>query len=148
MVEENAKLGYVCTEENRCMFIFEIHSQPRPQKQTHLGKHGCYDPSKLHKREIQWQISPHAPKEPIRGSIELHLTFYLPIPKHIKGIERQQMANNTAKHFKRPDLDNLAYIVTNALKGIVYHDDSQICRMIFEKMYGETPKTVIKVIEV
>lgn len=148
MVEENAELGYVSCDGTLRMFIYEIHSQPRPQRQTHLGRHGCYDPSKMHKREIQWQISPHAPKEPLRGSIEVHLTFYLPIPKHIRGIERQQMQGNIVRHIKRPDLDNLAYIVTNAMKGIVYHDDSQICRMVFEKMYSETPKTVIKVCEV
>src|SRR6266404_7912955 len=148
MVDDNAGVGYVFIEGNRRMFIFEIHSTPKPQKQTILGRYGCYDPSKQTKREIQWQIAPNAPKEPLRGSIEIHLSFYMPIPKHIKGIERQKMVNNCAKHIKRPDLDNLAYIVTNALKGIVYNDDSQICRMVFEKMYSETPKTVIKVMEV
>lgn len=135
------------------MFIFEIHSTPRPQKQTLQGmsfggKKQFYDPSRMNKKMIQWQVQPHAPKELLQGPIEMHLTFYLPIPKHIKGTERQAMNNNAAKHYKRPDIDNLAYIVTNALKGIVYKDDSQICIMRLEKMYGEQPKTVIKVMEV
>jgi len=82
------------------------------------------------------------------GPIELHLTFYMPIPKQVKGTERQARLNNAYKHFIRPDIDNLAYIVTNAMKGIVYKDDSQICIMRLEKLYGDSPKTVIKVMEV
>ncbi len=130
------------------MFVFEIHSIPRPQKQTCLGRHGCYDPSRMTKKHIQWQISPHAPKELLQGPIEMHLTFYMPIPVAKKGIERQAMIKNILKHHIRPDIDNLAYIVTNAMKGIVYKDDSQICILRLEKLYGEQPKTVIKVMEV
>jgi Holliday junction resolvase RusA-like endonuclease len=135
------------------MFIFEIHSEPKVQKQTQQGvsfsgRKQFYDPSAMNKKQIQWQVQPHAPKEPLLGAIEMHLTFYLPIPKHIKGIERQSMINNIAKHYKRPDIDNLAYLVTNALKGIVYKDDSQICVMRLEKRYAEEPKTVIMVKEV
>ena len=148
MVDDNPGVGYVFTEDKLRMFIYEIHTTPKPQKQTLLGRHGCYDPSKQTKKAIQWQISPNAPKEPLRGAIEVHLTFHMPIPKDIRGVERQKMVNNACKHIKRPDLDNLAYIVVNAMKGIIYHDDSQICRMVFEKVYSETPKTVIKVCEV
>lgn len=148
MLDEITAKEYDFVSTRLRMLIFEIHSTPKPQKQTMLGKHGCYDPSKMTKRHIQWQIAPHAPKELFQGPIELHLTFYMPIPKAKKGVERQAMINNVCKHFIRPDIDNLAYIVTNAMKGIVYKDDSQICIMHLEKRYGEQPKTVIKVMEV
>jgi len=153
MLDEMPAKEYITCQQSVGMYIFEIHSTPRPQRQTQqglsfTGKKVFYDPSKLNKKSIQWQIMPHAPKEPLLGSIEMHLTFYLPIPKQIRGIERTQMETNTIKHFIRPDLDNLAYLVTNALKGIVYRDDSQIVKMVLEKMYGTQPKTVIKVFEV
>ncbi len=148
MLDEMVKKDYEYVSTRLRMFIFEIHSTPKPQKQTCLGKHGCYDPSKMTKKHIQWQIAPHAPKELMLGPIELHLTFYMPIPKQKKGTERQAMLNNAYKHFIRPDIDNLAYIVTNAMKGIVYKDDSQICIMRLEKLYGDSPKTVIKVMEI
>lgn len=142
----------VCKEKAR-MWIFEIHCTPRPQKQTRVGKtysgqRMFYDPSKMDRKMIQWQIRPHAPKELLMGALEMHLTFYMPIPKNIKGVERQAMINGLSKHYKRPDLDNLAYVVTNALKEIVYLDDSQICKLVLEKCYSEQPKTVIKVMEV
>lgn len=43
----------------------------------------------------------------------------------------------------RPDEDNLAYIVTNALKKLVYEDDSQICEKHVYKVYDTTPRTEI-----
>lgn len=149
MLDDKTGVEYVYTNENReRMYIFEIHSTPRPQKQTQFSRYGCFDPSKNQKISIQWQIRPHSPKEPLLGCISLCLTFYLPIPKHIKGIEREQMINGVIKPYKRPDVDNLAYIVTNAMKGIVYKDDSQICDMTLLKRYSESPKTVIKVCEI
>lgn len=153
MLDEMTSKEYEYVSKRLRMFIFEIHSIPRPQKQTmqgvsFSGRKQFYDPSKMNRKQIQWQVQPHAPKELLQGPIEMHLTFYLPIPKQIRGIERQAMNNNVAKHYKRPDIDNLAYVVTNALKGVVYKDDSQICVMRLEKMYGEQPRTVIKVMEV
>ena len=153
MLDEMPAKEYEFVQTRLRMFIFEIHSIPRPQKQTmqglsFSGRKQFYDPSKMNKKQIQWQVQPHAPKELLQGPIEMHLTFYLPIPKQIKGTVRQAMNNNIAKHYKRPDIDNLAYVVTNALKGVVYRDDSQICIMHLEKKYSDSPKTVIKVMEI
>jgi len=39
----------------------------------------------------------------------------------------------------------LAYLVTNALKEIVYDDDKRICAKHVYKFYGLEPKTVIRV---
>lgn len=129
------------------MLLFEIHSKPVPQKQTLFGKHRAYDPSKLDKQTIQWQIRPYAPKEPLLTPLSVDMTFYLPIPKGTSKIKQTQMINQLIYPSKRPDIDNLAYIVTNAMKEIIYQDDSQIVDLSLHKRYGLEPKTVIKVIE-
>lgn len=36
-----------------------------------------------------------------------------------------------------PDCDNLAYSVMNSLKGIVYHDDSQVVQQLVTKLYAD-----------
>jgi len=63
--------------------------------------------------------------------------FYLPKPKHP---QYRYMVT-------KPDLDNLAYAVTNALKGVVYKDDSQVVQMTAVKTYtnGFEPHTAIKI---
>lgn len=129
------------------MLIFEIYATP-PQKQTQFSRHGAYDPSKLDKQQIIWQIRPQAPKEPLKGAIAMELFFYRKIPVQTKPILRSQMITGVARPTTRPDIDNLAYLVTNALKGIVYLDDAQIVTLHLEKLYSENPRTVIKVREV
>lgn len=94
---------------------------------------------------IQWQIAPQAPKEWLKGAVAMDLIFYMPIPKGVSKTTRQNMINGTIRPAVKPDFDNLAYIVTNAMKELVYKDDGQVVRCLIEKYYSETPKTVIKV---
>ena len=134
------------------MFIFEIYGPPIPQKQTRFtcagGKPRTWDPSKVDKEKIQWQIKPFAPKEPLTGAIELTIHFYLAIPKNTPSKTRKAMINRIILPVVKPDEDNLAYIVSNALKNLVYKDDNQVCVKHVYKFYGEKPKTVIKVREI
>ena len=131
------------------MIIIEIHSAPVPQKQTRFIARRGYcrgiDPSKNEKQQIQWQIRPYAPKEALEGPIQLDLTFFMPIPKGTSKIKARQMANQICHHISRPDLDNLSYLIVNAMKGIIYQDDSQIVDLLLHKRYADEPKTVIKV---
>lgn len=125
------------------MFIFEINGPPVPQKQTLFGKGHAYDPSKRAKELIQWQIKPYAPKEPLGCAVKVDITFYFEPPKSTSGVRRRQMLNHVIHHIKKPDVDNCAYLVTNAMKGIFYKDDSQIIDGCNHKRYGERAKTVV-----
>ncbi len=57
------------------------------------------------------------------------------------------MINGSLLPIKRPDIDNLAYMITNAMKGLFYEDDSQIVDLLLHKRYAEETRTVVKVIE-
>jgi Holliday junction resolvase RusA-like endonuclease len=131
------------------MYIFQVHGIPPVQKQTRFSCKGgyprTYDPSKKDKERIRWQIIPFAPEKPLEQAVELTIAFFLPIPKSATRLRRTQMINRVILPDVRPDEDNLAYIVTNALKGIVYDDDSRVCAKHVYKFYGQDPKTIIKV---
>jgi Holliday junction resolvase RusA-like endonuclease len=124
---------------------------PSPQKQTRFafigGKPRAYNPSNKEIAVVQWQLKAHAPAEPMRGSLEVHYSFFLPIPKSTPKIQRKQMLSGLICHMKRPDVSNLAYLVENAMKGIIYNDDSQIRKFSAEKVYSDDPRIVVKVIE-
>lgn len=90
----------------------------------------------------------HAPQTPLLGPVQVDLTFYLPVPTSTSGVRRRQMLNHVIHHTKKPDVDNLAYLVTNAMKKVFYYDDSQIIDLNLHKRYGETPKTVVKIEEI
>jgi Holliday junction resolvase RusA-like endonuclease len=127
------------------MFTFEIHGNPVPQKQTRTANGRFYDPSKQDKERIQWHIKPFAPEIPLNSPVELTIAFFMPIPKSASKALRTQMINRVILPSKKPDEDNLAYLITNALKGIVYIDDAQVCAKHVYKFYGQDPKTVIRV---
>ena len=105
----------------------------------------AYNPSANYIRKIQWQLKAYAPAEVLYGPLEVTINFFMPIPKSTSKRMRAQMLNGKVMHMKRPDLDNLAYAVTNAAKGIIYDDDSQIVAEIHRKMYSEDPRIVMKV---
>ena len=133
------------------MLLFTVHLKPEPQKQTKFGSYKgrvfTYNPSQAYINKIIWQVKAYAPKEPILGAVELSLFFFLPIPKATTIPKKNQMIAGKIMHVKRPDFDNLAYLITNACKGIIYKDDSQIVRGIISKMYSHEPRIVVKVRE-
>ena len=128
------------------MYHFDFPGVPVPQKQTRWTRGGIvYDPSKKDKEKLQWFLKPLAPKEPLSCPVELTIHFFMPIPKATNKALRRQMINRVILPDKKPDEDNLAYLVTNALKEIVYDDDKRVCAKHVYKLYGEEPKTIIRV---
>jgi Holliday junction resolvase RusA-like endonuclease len=48
---------------------------------------------------------------------------------------------------KKPDADNIAKIVADALNGIAYYDDAQIVDLQVRKIYAESPHVRIEIQE-
>lgn len=94
---------------------------------------------------MQWQIKPFAPAFPLSGPVELTIAFFFPIPKSASKALRAQMLNRVILPDKKPDADNLAYLVTNALKEIVYDDDKRVVAQHIYKFYGPEAKVIIRV---
>lgn len=80
---------------------------------------------------------------PLDCPLSVTMAFYFPwplsIPKKKRGI--------SGNHIKRtkPDIDNLYKIVADALNGVLWVDDSQIARLTLNKLFSDTPETIITV---
>ena len=48
---------------------------------------------------------------------------------------------------KKPDIDNIAKIVLDALNKLAFKDDNQITKLNLEKIYSEEEKVFIKIEE-
>ena len=64
-------------------------------------------------------------------ALVLELQFFLPRPT--------SLSKRITRHAKRPDLDKLTRTVKDALKGIVYRDDSQVDELRCVKRYAGGP---------
>lgn len=136
-------------------FTFTFRGDPHPQKQTQFTKNGfTYNPSKKDEDWIKFQVLKEWPYPPLTKPVKVNMEFWLKIPKSMRKKDQSLIADgdesvpNFPFHAKRPDLDNLEYLVCNALKGIVYKDDSQICDMYLKKRYSFDPRTVVTIEEI
>ena len=57
------------------------------------------------------------------------------------------MLNNEISPTKKPDIDNIAKIVLDAMNKFAFKDDTQITKLEVEKKYGNEEKIVIKIEE-
>ena len=133
----------------RSFINFTIQGIPKPLKRHRSTKFGhMYDPSHKDKKQIWLQIAKYKPKTPLAGDIMLKLIFYMPRPKShyrtgkYKHFLKDGMPEN---HSIKPDLDNLIKLICDTISGKdrIICDDSQICMLQAEKIYGEERTEVI-----
>jgi len=64
--------------------------------------------------------------------LRLEATFYRDRPKHLP--------KRVTMPVTRPDYDNYAKLLTDALEKFVYKNDSQICTALIKKRFGSPPR--------
>lgn len=81
--------------------------------------------------------------------LEIAILALFEPPKSVSQKVRDLMLAGEILPVKRPDGDNIIKIILDALNGVLYHDDAQICKIHFTKKYAEKPETkvLIKTIE-
>lgn len=91
---------------------------------------------------LEWH---NAGNDMLRGNISAEIRAYFPIPKSVSKKKRAEMIHASYPH--KPDCDNIAKAVLDALNGVAYEDDAQVVELAVIKKYAETPKTVITLCE-
>ena len=122
--------------------VVHIHVpyKPTPQQRhrhTHSGR--AYDPCCQMKRDflelclrVRQPLSDHHHTCPV----QCELTFTFARPKSHLTTKGALKKSAPVKHVYKPDTDNLAKFVLDALNGTYYHDDSQVYSLSVRKQYG------------
>lgn len=117
------------------MLIFHVTAtpvaQPRPRIVTVHGRAMAVSNPKRHpitafKAKVRETIQAHYRQKPRTGPVRLSLFFGMPRPGRLCW-KRRPMTR--CPHVGRPDLDNLVKGVKDALRGVLFVDDSQVCRL-------------------
>jgi Holliday junction resolvase RusA-like endonuclease len=132
--------------------VFTLPGAPitklRPRFSRHKGKVRTYDSQSEEKNTIGWQLKARMKgRNPLQGPLRLDIKFYMPIPKSASKKKKEQMASGEIKHTKTPDCDNMVKAYLDCMNDIVYIDDKQIYKLNATKLYGEYPRTEIKICE-
>lgn len=77
--------------------------------------------------------------------LEINVIALFQIPKSASKKSKKMMINGQLLPAKKPDIDNIAKVVLEALNGICYHDDAQICQICCKKMYAENPEIQVTI---
>lgn len=80
--------------------------------------------------------------------LEVSIIALFSIPKSVSQKTKDLMLKGDILPTKKPDLDNIIKIILDALNGVCYHDDAQICSIYFDKKYAEIPSTKIIIREI
>lgn len=81
-------------------------------------------------------------RAPLVGAVRVCINFSMPRPKsHYSSAKQGEKLKPSAPehHSKRPDIDKLSRAVMDALTGVVWRDDAQVCRKSAEKTYSDQP---------
>lgn len=134
------------------LITFTIVGQAIPKSRPRFTKRGItYTPEKtrIYEDYVRSVASQYAPKELLKGALEMELHFYFQRPK--------SLPKKVIHHIKRGDVDNYAKLILdsleprkrpqksqNPLEGAIYENDAQIVDLWITKEYGE-PRVEVKI---
>jgi Holliday junction resolvase RusA-like endonuclease len=94
---------------------------------------------KTNERTLESCLLEHRPKEPLKGPLVLEFVAALPAPKSASKKARRDMLLGMDYPTKKPDIDNIAKLLTDAMTRLQFWgDDAQIVSLRCEKIYAET----------
>ena len=131
---------------------FEIIGTPVAKGRPRLGKYTTYTPTKTINYENWVKISylnQYKDKEKITGKAIRMEIWAIFEPTNTEKKSKKKYQSLLGKPYtKKPDNDNIAKSICDALNDIAYDDDSRICELIVHKLYGEQAKAIVQIEEV
>lgn len=128
-------------EESGREVILKIHIPGEPCAQgrprfARMGNHvRAYDPPKSRSykataQQFMARAMADAELDLFSGPVECRIRATFSCPK----ADHRKTPAPARWHTKRPDADNVAKIIKDAATGIIWHDDTQVSRLIVEKV--------------
>jgi Holliday junction resolvase RusA-like endonuclease len=94
-------------------------------------------------QDFKYQSLRYRPQTPIIGAISLKIDTYRPMQKGMSKKKQELAKAGILRPTVKPDWDNLAKLVCDAMNGIFYKDDNQIVCCIVNKYYSDIPRIEI-----
>ena len=106
---------------------------------TATGKSHTYTPEKTRNAEVAWQAAWLESRQESLGDgpIRVHVRAYFKPPKSHPWRWPAPVG--------RPEIDNIAKLVLDALRGFAYLDDSQVVQLLATKYYSGMPRTEVEI---
>lgn len=129
---------------------FEVIGTPVAKGRPRLSRYGTYTPAKTVNYENLVKISYlNQCDDKLTGkAIKMEIWAIFEPTKTEKKSKKKYQSLLGKPYIKKPDNDNIAKSICDALNEIAYDDDSNISELIVHKLYGEQAKAIIEIEEV
>lgn len=137
--------------------LFLIPGEPTAQGRPRFSNRGpyvkAYDPEKSRNYKAFVKciamdaMHAHNGLQPLETPINVNIKAFIGIPASKSKKFKAAALEGVQRPTKKPDCDNIAKIILDALSGIVYKDDKQIVSLLVEKFYADNPRVEVKIYE-
>lgn len=137
-------------EQTSRIFTFKILGEPVAKARPRFNSKTrvAYTNSKTTKAErlikAEYLRNGGERRQNYTGTVKVLMLFVFPIRKSWTKEKQEAMLNRF--HTIKPDLDNLEKTVLDALNGLAFKDDSQVCEVTKVKAWSDIPYTDITLI--
>lgn len=136
------------------LISFIVHGDPvgkgRPRITTRGNMVRSYTPEKT--RDYECLIADIAHREmmiagllPTYDAVKVEIEAYYPIPKSFSKKKHEQAAKDEIKPMVKPDIDNVAKAILDAMNKTVFIDDKQVVELSVSKFYTEETEGFVRV---
>ena len=130
---------------------FELPIIPTAQQRarhTRTGRAYKSAAQEDNERTLESVLLAHNPGKPLCGPVRLVFTAFMPIPASASKKRREAMQAGKIGHTVKPDVDNLAKQLLDAMTRLrFWEDDRQVVELVARKRYDENPRWVVEVSE-
>lgn len=135
------------------MIQFTVPGEPvgkgRPRVVRNNGFTRTYTPEKTASYEnlVKLEFQRQGGRMLKVGPVKVWINADFRIPKSVSKRKREAMVAGHIRPTRKPDADNIAKVVCDALNGLAWHDDSQVVMLHVEKRFAEEPEVCVTITE-
>jgi Holliday junction resolvase RusA-like endonuclease len=133
---------------------FTVYTEPVAQGRPRFSNQGgfvrAYDPkkSKDFKQYVKLVASDHRPITLLDGPLSLEVKVFKSSLKSFSKKKKIAAEAGELRPLTKPDVDNFVKGIKDALKSVIWKDDSQVVDLHVSKWYSEVPRIEISISEV
>jgi Holliday junction resolvase RusA-like endonuclease len=130
---------------------FEIPGKPQGKRRARFARAGHFvktysDPQTVNYETFIREMFclAHPGFVPLEGALDVEIKAFCGMPKASKK-KRALMESGELRPAKKPEPDNIAKVVLDALTGLAFKNDSQVVRLEVEKWYAERERVGVSI---
>lgn len=127
----------------------KVVGKERPRVNMNTGRVYTPNRTKDYEELVQQSFRIKYPQyEMIKNRIGIDIIAYFKIPKGTSKENTNKMLNGELSPTKKPDIDNIAKSILDAMNRFVIYDDNQVVKISVEKKYNTEDKTYVRIYEI